>query len=101
VGAAEIHGILAEGLVERVDRAVEAGATVLLGGLEQVGGVQIRGEQLMKNHTDLLRRLGVVGLRTAGPEFVQDMGEMDRVLGLVEAQVGAPVGVIAVADRNR
>ncbi len=94
--AAEIDGVFPERLVERVHGGEQLGPRLFLGFFKEVGRVQVRGEEPVEDDADLLRRLGEVGARAAGPEFVQRVREMDRVLRLVELQISAPVRVVAI-----
>lgn len=97
VGAAEIDGVLAEGFVQRVDGGVEARAGVFGFGGEEVAGVGGAFEEVAEHDADLERREPQMGAGAGGPEGVEHVREMERVLRLVEVAVLVPAGVVAVA----
>lgn len=70
VGAAEVDGVLAEGLVEGVDGVEEFVAGFFLGGREEIAGVLRGGQEAVEDDADIQERLGGVGGGSAGPECV-------------------------------
>ncbi len=100
VGTAEIHGIFSEGAVDLVDGGVQPVARFFLRGAEEVGRVGLAAEQLEQHHADFERGAPVQFLGAFGPELVERVGEGEGVLRFVEGELAAPVGLVAILERE-